>query len=223
VRPPLFFPVSRRISKAKKEPRYALAFDGIDDIVICGTNVPAPVEAVTIEVWAQLHEGGSYPRILARESNWGLLLHAATPYNRIRWFGSGVDDSIGFYSFKYRRWYHLAVVYDGERIRGLVNGVRLGEGIPKTGDLTHSPTVPVTIGNRADLDRPFSGVLRDCRLWSVARSDEEIRLSMYSIPDANDPTLIGHWLLNEGNGDVAMDRSQYLNHGIIHGATWVEV
>lgn len=71
------------------------------------------------------------------------------------------------------------------------------------------------IGRSYDDYRPLNGKIAEARVWSVARTPEQIWESMYEIADPeNDPTLLGYWKFNEGSGNTVKDYSMYGNDGI---------
>ena len=62
--------------------------------------------------------------------------------------------------------------------------------------------------------RPLNGKICEARVWSVARTQEQIWENMYEIADPeSDPTLLGYWKFNEGSGNTIKDYSQYHNDG----------
>ena len=65
-----------------------------------------------------------------------------------------------------------------------------------------------------DAYRPLNGKIAEARVWSVARTQEQIRENMYEIADPeSDPTLVGYWKFNEGAGNTIKDYSRYHNDG----------
>ena len=57
------------------------------------------------------------------------------------------------------------------------------------------------IGKSYDDYRPLNGKIAEARVWSVARTPEQIWENMYEIADPeSDPTLLGYWKFNEGAG-----------------------
>ena len=62
--------------------------------------------------------------------------------------------------------------------------------------------------------RPLNGKIAEARVWSVARTPEQIWENMYEIADPeSDPTLLGYWKFNEGAGNTVKDYSMYGNDG----------
>ena len=64
-----------------------------------------------------------------------------------------------------------------------------------------------------DLSRQFDGEICEARIWSVARTQEQIYQSMYDIPNpATDPTLRAYWKFDEGTGLEVVDRTGHGNN-----------
>ena len=71
------------------------------------------------------------------------------------------------------------------------------------------------IGRSYDDYRPMNGRIAEARVWSVARTPEQIWENMYEIADPeSDPTLLGYWKFNEGAGNTVKDYSMYGNDGV---------
>ncbi len=71
------------------------------------------------------------------------------------------------------------------------------------------------IGRSYDDTRPLNGKIAEARVWSAARTPEQIWENMYGIDNPqSDPTLVGYWKFNEGKGNVIEDYSQYGNDGV---------
>lgn len=71
------------------------------------------------------------------------------------------------------------------------------------------------IGKSYDEKRPLNGKIAEARVWSVARTPEQIWENMYEITDPeSDPTLLGYWKFNEGAGNTVKDYSMYGNDGV---------
>lgn len=70
------------------------------------------------------------------------------------------------------------------------------------------------IGKSYDEKRPLNGKIAEARVWSVARTPEQIWENMYNVENpADDPTLLGYWKFNEGAGNTVKDYSMYGNDG----------
>ncbi len=117
------------------------------------------------------------------------------------------------------RWCHVAVVRDGELIRFYRDGAPIGA--------TTAPMalpLPSPLANpRVRLGEPhaFSGALAEVRVWSIARTGDEIR-DTYRRPHLGDePGLVALWPLHEGVGGQIRDLSPLRRHGALtRPATW---
>ena len=73
------------------------------------------------------------------------------------------------------------------------------------------------IGYSYDAYRPLNGKIAEARVWSVARTPEQIWKNMYEIENPEqDATLLGYWKFNDGEGNTVKDYSQYGNDGVAH-------
>lgn len=71
------------------------------------------------------------------------------------------------------------------------------------------------IGRSYDDYRPLNGKIAEARVWSVARTPEQIWECMYDVENPkDDPTLIGYWKFNENKGNTIKDYSKYGNDGV---------
>lgn len=75
-----------------------------------------------------------------------------------------------------------------------------------------------------DQYRSLNGKMAEARVWSVARTPEQIWENMYEIVDPEqDPTLLGYWKFDAGSGNTVRDYSQYGNHGEAgHDLVWAD-
>jgi Concanavalin A-like lectin/glucanases superfamily len=114
-------------------------------------------------------------------------------------------------------WVHIAAVTDGTTRRHYLNGnlvLETAETAPPSSSIR-----PLRIGSDADWDYQPAGGIDDLRIWKVARTQDQIRQTMYLsyIPEANDTAglfqSLEAWYRFEGN---AMD-SWRTHHGTIFG------
>ena len=116
-------------------------------------------------------------------------------------------------------WVHLAGVYD--RKAGKWSLYRNGELVESvkstTGPLDVDQTWTIGACWSKELpERFFKGSIAEVRIWTVARTEDEIGSNMYTIaPDATQGTLGGFWRLNEEDGTVAIDSAPRKCHGAV--------
>lgn len=70
-------------------------------------------------------------------------------------------------------------------------------------------------GKSYDDTRQLNGDIAEVRIWSVARTPEEIWQYMYDIPEPeNEPALLGYWKFDEGAGNTVYDRTGHGNDAV---------
>lgn len=127
------------------------------------------------------------------------------------------------------QWYHVAAVYDSEErtVSIYLNGKIQSEGkelgtLPDGGLDFAMRAKPAAKGDERQFFigysyndfRPLQGKIAEARVWSVARTPEQIWDNMYRIENPQeDETLIGYWKFDEGKGNTVKDYSRYGNHG----------
>lgn len=99
-------------------------------------------------------------------------------------------------------WNHIAVVFTGTQRRHYVNG-ELAATFPETAPLTTS-TSEMRIGSDVSWQFSPTGGLDEVRLWSVARTQAQIRSSINVQITTPQPGLIALWPL-DGNGEDIID------------------
>lgn len=129
------------------------------------------------------------------------------------------------------QWYHVACTYDQATriVRVYVNGKIQSEGTElgisvQVDDnkinfaqraLGVAEAYQFFIGKSYNDFRPLQGKIAEARVWSVARTPEEIWENMYRIKNPKDlPELIGYWKFDEGKGNTIKDYSMYGNDGV---------
>jgi hypothetical protein len=91
---------------------------------------------------------------------------------------------------------HIAVTYDGTSRRHFINGEEVAV-FPQTGALPASAS-PLRIGSDEAYDFQPSGAIDEVRLWSVARTVEQIRGSINVPLNTVQPGLVAVWSLDAG-------------------------
>ncbi|HIB70013.1 MAG TPA: LamG domain-containing protein, partial [Candidatus Marinimicrobia bacterium] len=121
-------------------------------------------------------------------------------------------------------WHHVALAYDGDSLRLYIDGNQAGI-TPASGEITNTQET-FKIGSldfaslyHFDLD----GQVDEVRVWTIARSQQEIMDNMYAVLDGNEDGLAGYWGFDEGYGNMVQDLSGNGYDGTIVGAAnWSE-
>ena len=106
-------------------------------------------------------------------------------------------------------WTHVAGVSDGSFMKVYINGIEEGR-LPVAGLITQDNQGRSTrLGGYAGTavwPAWFWGYMDEVRIWSIARTQDQLRTDMYHEILAQ-PGLIGYWRFDEGEGDTARDWS----------------
>lgn len=129
------------------------------------------------------------------------------------------EEPVGTQSLNYNVWYHVAVVYDGYKVKTFVNGIQDGEA-DLSGNIVHN-AMGLTIGGTywSPTDST-NGFIDEVRIWNIARSQSEISSSMNQILTGNEEGLIGYWRfesledinVNQDGFDDYRDIGPFANH-----------
>ncbi len=102
-------------------------------------------------------------------------------------------------TFENDQWYHIAVVYDGTRVRFYLNGNLEIEKQTQGGQINlamsyggHGWDDTFAIGRSYGDHWTYKGCLSECRVWNVARSQSQIQDGMCYVDPTSDG-LIAYW------------------------------
>lgn len=100
-------------------------------------------------------------------------------------------------------WQHAAVTFDGSEWRLYLNGnleaVKNTGGLTPRADSIQHASLASALNSIGEPDGYFQGLLDETRIWSVARSQSEIRASV-NFEVASAANLVGRWAMTEGSG-----------------------
>ncbi len=175
-------------------------------------------QALTMEAWINLPDPDSDNEntIMNKENSYelhvrnGVFQAAIRTQGRWEWLG-------GNNRIQADRWYHVAATYDGQNIRIYVDG-RFCSAHAKFGNIETSDD-DFLIGNRTlrEFELAFTGMIDEVRLWNVARTQEELEANMDRLLTGAEEGLVGYWRLDEGEGQIAADRTANEIHGFLGG------
>lgn len=214
----------------------AISLDGTDDYL----SIPASASVsqlpeFTVEGWvywngtgngciyAETIAGSNDPvfSIVARSADGGRLALKLTDGT-----GTGLNIQPATGIIATNRWVHVAVVRtSGTNLKVYIDG-QLTDDLNFTAPSSWTPDA-VSAGVRRSATNTdfFSGRMDELRLWSVARTQQEIKANMLGKGLNNDmPSLIARYRFNEGSGTSAANAGT-VNTGVdatlINGGTWV--
>ncbi|MBD2545212.1 LamG domain-containing protein [Planktothricoides raciborskii] len=207
--------------KLESQKRRGLVFDGVNDYVDCGSGILA--DSYTKEAWIKWESGAPYNNIIS-----GYSSHAFYLPNGILSAGhngnwSYVQDTVPLTA---NTWIHVALTYDSstQTMKLYKNGqlIKSATSVP----LVSTTDRNIFIGAFANPPSSFfKGSIADVRLWKVARTEEQIRNSMYLQLTGKELGLVGYWRLGavaeEGKERKVIDFSVNGNDGVVYGGAYV--
>jgi hypothetical protein len=129
------------------------------------------------------------------------------------------------YSYSDGQWHHVAAVRDSSNdmmyifIDGNLAASTSGEGIK---NVVGSSDANMAFGATSWGVELFVGCIDEVSLWNVARTQTEIRETMFHQLTGSETGLIGNWRFDEGTGTTVSDISSNHNTGaLINGPLWV--
>ena len=119
--------------------------------------------------------------------------------------------------FQTKRWYHVALVFDGatKRTEIYVDSERVAEKTASVNSFNLNGDFFIGYAYDYDPTRIWIGKMSECRVWSVARTANELKNNKLGV-DPNSEGLFGYWKLNgtdvyQKNGNYYV-KDQSKNH-----------
>jgi signal transduction histidine kinase/CheY-like chemotaxis protein/ligand-binding sensor domain-containing protein/protocatechuate 3,4-dioxygenase beta subunit len=200
-----------------------LELDGANSFVELPPNIFNGLEEATVEAWVKWERlgGAGWNRVFTYGAATRDLSIATKGTNTLWYIIS--DAESGFREvtvpgvLRTGEWLHVAAVSGQGGMRLLLNGVTIitnsyagSFAALKNGDLNR---LGKTVTEEPD-DLPFQGQMAEVRVWSVARTEEQVRAQMLTTLRGNEPGLVGYWNFNDG---TARDSSAGQHHGTLQG------
>lgn len=201
----------------------AYSFDGTGDYISV-SGVPY-LDTFTVEGWVKFDDLSKNMCVFGKakngflwyefssnsvrmEFNYGPGQYAGTPQNG----GASWTPTPG-------QWYHLVMVFDGSRLSLYVDGSLAAQTDDLAGKTPLNTEEDFMIGSWGD-GRLMKGDIDDVRVWSTARTAEQIGDSMDQVLAGNETSLVGYWRADEASGAAVDSQTNGTAHnGTLHGAT----
>lgn len=203
-----------------------LSFDNSDDYVSIPVSSIPSGNQITIEFW---HYGQSISptncicAIVAYNSVNYHVVNIYLPYtDSVIYFDCG-DNGASYDRInkavttnEFLGWHHWAFTKNATtgEMKIYLDGNLWHSGTGKT------KTMSVPISGTTKLGLKQNGILKDYRIWNVARTQLEIQDNINQELTGNESGLVSLWKLDEGSGTTANDSTANNNDGTISGATW---
>lgn len=180
------------------------------------------VESVTMEGWFKIASTNWQAPIAKANYSYGPTyfgLRYVSGYLQVM-IGDGTNagqESL-YYQYPARdEWVHIAGTFDATsgQLRILVNGAVVASMSTTKRIGAASSTATIYLGSDV---YPLHGDMFGVRLWSKARTPEEIKAGMHQEFPANTPNLFADYRFDEGDALSIMDRSGNGNNGLLKGS-----
>ena len=202
-------------------PGGALLFDGSNDYVEIAhaPSIDFGTSDFTVELWVNWNSFSGEQVLIEKWSEspfvgWTLtklpnnVLHVATA-------GPSVNISADLPDLEVNVWHHVALTRCVNEFALYWDGEPIGSG---TSPVDVSSPQQLLIGRRGDSRGFFfNGLMDDVRLWSVARTQQEIQSDMYDALSGIEPDLTAYWGFDEGWGTTVRDITGNGHEGLLGG------
>lgn len=210
---------------------YMLEFNSNDanSYVDCGSKPEFTSPNFTVELWFSVTDLSNGTTLL---SNGGTVGKQNQGYTlKVNKAESRVDASVGIgnhswvnckgegKTITFNTWNHVAMVHDGSKVDIYLNG-ELNSSTTLEAPIVASTKKLYMAEHPSFSNRKFGGYLSDVRIWSVARTEEEINSTMNQFLKGNEPGLVANWQLNQSEGTTVTDLTGKHNATKNSGATW---
>jgi hypothetical protein len=161
----------------------ALDFDGVNDVVTIANGFDLSAsDQMTIETWVYFDTDFTPIRTIAWQGTNGLpdwIIRVGN--NSVNHLNFGVQTTTGWAENQVvvtpanftNAWNHIAMVYNGTNVLLYLNGSLIASPA-KTGNMNFTSGATVSLGNAVPGGQIFDGKIDEVRVWSVARSAQEI-------------------------------------------------
>ncbi len=139
----------------------------------------------------------------------------------------GGSSEISLYSpsgvIELNTWSHIACVIDvkNDFMKLFIDGIKVGRTSFRGEKSLYKSHLPLRIGWTHEEDRPrqspFVGQIDEVRVWSIARTEADIRSDMVTQLNGDEPGLVAYWNFDEETDGIISDVSPNQNDGKLVG------
>lgn len=185
---------------ASAQPATHLNFDGSNDFVNLSTPISTALNgstALTLEAWINPSALNGWNNIITDyDGTYHKFLLRVRNNNNIQFWLNGTVLNSAF-TVPLNTWTHIAAVYDGANMYVYANGVLIASqaatvSLPAT---SNQVNIGARIGSNTE---NFTGNIEDVRVWSNARTAEQISGSMNCELQGSESGLLAYYKFNQG-------------------------
>jgi len=182
-----------------------MTYDAINPSYAKGAGISISFP-LTVEAWINpgLSSSTYFQRYVSVGGDAAVLRHDDYAH-RIKFYlnlGSRGIKSVSCDNLSDYQWAHVAGTWDGSTMKLYFNGEEVGS-IAASGTLSMDNTIWIS---RSDPDEQMANSWVDeVRLWSVVRTQDQIKKNMFKELSGSESGLENYWKLNETSGTTAID------------------
>ena len=211
---------------------YALDLDGTNDYVTLPSGVYFDDNTLTVEAWVYLRSYNNFSRLIdfACGQNGGnnnviVAVSSGTPGKPMLDIYNGSSGS-GFAStttIPLNTWAHLACVLNGSTGYIYINGVQTGYSTTANTPQNVTRTYNYIGKSNWTGDGYANMKVDELRIWSTARTANEIKSTMYKELNGNESGLLAYYKMSNGSGTTLSDNKSggtLYNGTLVNGPVW---
>ena len=200
---------------------HALSLDGDGDYVRLPSDIFNELDEVTIEGWVRWEKFSFMARFFdfAAEERY-IAVHCIAGTGSL-WFALLDENSVSHFInvegiLSEGTWFHIAGVLGKGGMKLYLNGVLVGNPVAGLYRVADEPGSFLGMDNNPEERPTLNGQLDEVRIWGIARTEAQIRSTMRTPLQGDEPGLVGYWKF-EGEGDKVIDATGNGHDGQISG------
>ncbi|WP_229039160.1 LamG-like jellyroll fold domain-containing protein [Parabacteroides johnsonii] len=196
----------------------ALTFDGRNSYL--ETQVTRNLEAkdVTVEMWINPSASGQDMTLFSHGDATNALELTLAKDNTLKVRIGELEYSSRGLNVKLDEWQHIAMTYQAanQQLSVYFSGQEVVTGVQT---VPYSGIGPMRFGRSLKGGNYFTGQMHEARVWTKVVEMTDLIANSLRIYTGREAGLLAYYRMNEGKGDMAMDKSQGAT-AYMYGATW---
>jgi hypothetical protein len=215
--------------KLKSDSRLALLFKGAGGSVAIPPSTLYHLQELTLEMFVQINTADSIMVPLFCETNlnqwseadgFGVKWEEGNLVFRVAVLSNSADAVGKPYSFKRGEWVHVACTYDHHALRIYVNGKIFAEK-PYENNIYYGNngfSFGAAYHSHFGGQHFLRGMMDEVRIWSYARTPEQIQRTMRQSLSGYESGLVGYWNCEQDTASTVLyDKTDFKHNGAISG------
>ena len=210
--------VNGRLNEGESVVDASLSFDGIDDEMVIPDNSYLNGRGFTVEFWFKRLDNVNKKQIMISQGSSTDGFHIGLNESNQLMVEISNQKMVADMPVSDNLWHHLAFTLDEESLTGKL----YLDSKPVQSKVLSSlyyDMGKMILGRSIYEEDAFSGNLADLRIWGSKKTEASIASDRYKLVSPLNPALLGHWLMDEGEGSIVKDRVKSRN-GKAESATW---